>query len=181
MTDSKGNGHNAEHVAPAEIKTNCAINSIANPASMPYAVELLAATFARMKATPIAMSRFIDFLPYRLEPAGDGFAILRNDCYMTIGTPRSHRTRQDYESLKVPEAGIDRSLLLNGDYFYHRSTGPFMGRPHHCREYLFRLWWTFRKLRLPPPMPFDQMLMEAAKALPKQYPMAEVVRYCHAI
>lgn len=136
-------------------------------------IRVINAAIQNAKPTRSSLSRCRYQLPYVLSAD----AILLNDFYQHLGVAASNEARRDEPALRIPEAMIDRRLLLDGSYFYQRSTGPFMGNPQHCREYLFRAWWTLRRLGLRPPMSFNLMLTAATK-----FPVsvAEVRRYCHA-
>ena len=141
----------------------------------PHSISVINAAIQNAKPTRGSLSPYRCQLPYMLSI--DGEAILLNDFYQHLGVAAGDEPRRDEPALRIPEAGIDRRLLLDGNYFYQRSTGPFMGNPQHCREYLFRAWWTLRKIGLSPPMSFDMMMATATK-----FPVsvAEVRRYCHA-
>ena len=122
------------------------------------------------------MCRFIDYLPYHLASDRGSFGLLLNDSYHNVG----FRHRLGNDCFQVPMALIDTTLLLPDGYFYRRAYGPFQGRPADCREYLFRLWWTLRKLGLPPTMPYDKMIMEAARQLTGHDLSGELQEYLHA-
>jgi hypothetical protein len=86
------------------------------------------------------------FLPYCLKPAGDGLVLAVNRDYQPLGVTNSrgaiNYNSQKYAALRLPEAGLDRSLLDDGYFFI--GHGPSSSLASDRWEYLFKLWWSLR-------------------------------------
>lgn len=121
----------------------------------PYTVEMLETVlrFERPEQSPTeTMLRIArPFLPYSLQPAGDGSVLPLNRDYMPLGVTRSLDAidfrSPKFSSLRLPESVIDWSLLERG-YFFSDATNPLNGGASGRWEYIFKVWWSLRGLGL---------------------------------
>ena len=114
------------------------------------------------------MVKMRPLLPYNLKPVGDGFVLPLNRDYFPLGVTRSsdvvYYDSPEYASLHLPDNCINRSILLDGEYFFMDEDSPLSGSKVDRCNYIFRLWWALHNLGLKcPNLPIPAMETSAKR------------------
>jgi len=152
-----------------------------------YAIELIESALAyepasgRVMKVPssgqaLTMARI--FLPYLLEPLGNGQFLPLNRYYKPLGLIRTLHARdwadyddEKYSSLHLPAHLVDTAWLKEagaGYYFFNDGNSPlsFWGSNTFERQlYLLKLWHTFRRIGFSKPYLLPGEVKSAAKSL----------------
>lgn len=117
----------------------------------PYAVQLIEAAL-RASQTKAALRNRRVLMPYCVIECDSDCIMLLNRGYMPLGVSHSSGCidpqSPNYESLRLPSAGLDRAALRAGDYFFNDGCSPFTGSEADRNLYLFRTWWALRRYGL---------------------------------